>query len=68
VHDVEWPARDHRVPFMGDMELKNLLALVPAGIPMVWELSSSHRRTHIRQAKEVWDSLPPQPVASEPAA
>lgn len=57
VHDVEWPARDHRVPFMGDMGLEKLLPLVPDGIPLVWELSSSHRRSHIRRAKEAWDAM-----------
>jgi sugar phosphate isomerase/epimerase len=58
VHDVEWPHRDHRVPFMGDMELEKLLGLVPPGLPMVWELSSSRRRVHIRRAREVWDARP----------
>ncbi len=56
VHDVEWPERDHRVPFYGDMGLEKLLDLVSPDLPLVWELSSSRRRVHIRKAKEVWDA------------
>lgn len=56
VHDVEWPHRDHRVPFLGDSGLEKLLELVPRGLPMVWEMSPSRRRVHIRRAKEVWDA------------
>lgn len=57
VHDVEWPERDHRVPFMGDMGMEKLIPLLPAEVPMVWELSSSRRRVHIRRAREAWDAL-----------
>ena len=56
VHDVEWPDRDHRVPFYGDMGLEKLLDLVPEDKPLVWELSSSHRRVYIRMAKEAWEA------------
>lgn len=57
VHDVEWPAKDHRVPYYGDMDLGKLLAMVPGDLPLVWELSSSRRRVHIRKAKEIWDAM-----------
>jgi sugar phosphate isomerase/epimerase len=57
VHDVEWPERDHRVPFHGDMELARLLEIVPHHLPLVWELSLSRRRVHIRQGKKIWDEL-----------
>lgn len=66
VHDVEWPARDHRVPFYGDMDLGKLLDLVPANLPLVWELSSSRRKVHIRKAKEVWDARLSSTAASAP--
>lgn len=48
VHDVEWPARDHRVPLStGGVDFTRLLPLVPAGLPLVWELSPRPRREDI---------------------
>lgn len=65
VHDVEWPERDHRVPFHGDMELARLLGMVSHELPLVWELSLSRRRVHIRRAKEIWDEIFSSPPFSE---
>lgn len=55
VHDVEYPTRDHRVPFYGHMtNLIELINLVPAEKPLVWELSPGRRPTHIRSALKQW--------------
>lgn len=57
VHDVAWPAKDHRVPFTGgDVDYQKLLPLVPQNIPLVWELSPSQRKKDIVAQKTVWES------------
>lgn len=58
VHDVEWPARDHRVPLStGGVDLAKLLPLVPAGVPLVWELSPSQRSAQIVEALGKWRAV-----------
>lgn len=55
VHDVEWPARDHRVPFFGaTIDFKSLLAHFPDGTPLVWELSPTREASQIREALDRW--------------
>jgi sugar phosphate isomerase/epimerase len=50
VHDVEWPARDHRVPLStGGVDYPRLLPLLPPGVPLVWELSPSQPREGIME-------------------
>jgi sugar phosphate isomerase/epimerase len=60
VHDVEWPARDHRVPFAGTLDYAALLKFFPAGCPLVWELSHTRDADEIRQALERWRREFPQ--------
>lgn len=59
VHDVQWPARDHRVPFTGELEFKALLPHFPEGCPMTWELSPTRKAGEIREALTVWKHLFP---------
>jgi sugar phosphate isomerase/epimerase len=55
VHDVEWPAKDHRVPFTGGcVNFDKLLPLVPKGIPLVWELAPSQRRAVVAERIAEW--------------
>jgi sugar phosphate isomerase/epimerase len=55
VHDVEWPARDHRVPYTaGGVDFDKLIPLVPKGIPLVWELSQSQRRAQVEEKSAGW--------------
>jgi sugar phosphate isomerase/epimerase len=54
VHDVEWPARDHRVPFSGTLDYATLLGFFPAGCPLVWELSPTRDSAEIRNALARW--------------
>jgi len=56
VHDVEWPARDHRVPFSGTLEYAPLLEYFPAACPLVWELSPTRKAAEIRSALLRWKS------------
>ena len=54
LHDVEWPARDHRVPFGGMIDYASLLRFFPPSLPLVWELSSTRDAGEIRRALERW--------------
>jgi sugar phosphate isomerase/epimerase len=55
VHDVDWPAKDHRVPLStGGVAFDQLLPLVPAGIPLVWELSQSQKRSKVVEGLAAW--------------
>lgn len=54
VHDVEWPARDHRVPFSGELAYAELLKWFPEDCPLVWELSPTREAAEIRSALERW--------------
>jgi len=54
LHDVEWPARDHRVPFAGMIDYAPLLRNFPPALPLVWELSFTRDADEIRSALERW--------------
>jgi sugar phosphate isomerase/epimerase len=57
VHDVEWPDRDHRIPFTaGGVDFDTLLPLVPKGVPLVWELSPRQKRAHVAEGLSEWKS------------
>jgi sugar phosphate isomerase/epimerase len=56
VHDVEWPARDHRVPFSGTLDYAALLKFFPQDCPLVWELSPTRDAGEIRKALARWKS------------
>lgn len=55
VHDVEWPSRDHRVPFFGaTIAFDQLLSHFPKDGPLVWELSPTREAAQIREAHLRW--------------
>jgi sugar phosphate isomerase/epimerase len=54
IHDVQFPARDHRVPFSGMIDFEALVPSLPAEQPMVWELSSSASKDDIVAALTHW--------------
>jgi sugar phosphate isomerase/epimerase len=54
VHDVEWPARDHRVPFTGELDYQPLLDFFPENCPLIWELSPTRRSEEIRDCLKLW--------------
>ena len=60
VHDVEWPARDHRVPFSGTLDYAAILKYFPAGCPLTWELSPTREAVEIRDALVVWQTKFPE--------
>ena len=59
VHDVEWPARDHRVPFSGTLDYAAILRYFPPDCPLVWELSPTREDDDIRDALAVWKATFP---------
>jgi sugar phosphate isomerase/epimerase len=59
IHDVEWPARDHRTPFTGTLDYPSLLPFFPPNCPIIWELSPSRKTEEIKTALEVWKKIFP---------
>lgn len=60
VHDVQWPARDHRTPFSGSLDYAALLKFFPVDCPLIWELSPSREAAEIRQSLVRWQSEFPE--------
>ncbi|MES2995998.1 MAG: TIM barrel protein [Verrucomicrobiota bacterium] len=56
VHDVQWPARDHRTPFSGTLDYTTLLRHFPENCPLVWELSPTREKQEITAALARWKS------------
>jgi sugar phosphate isomerase/epimerase len=54
IHDVQFPARDHRVPFSGMIDFAALIPSLPVEPPLVWELSSSASKDDIVAALIHW--------------
>jgi sugar phosphate isomerase/epimerase len=66
VHDVQWPARDHRTPFTGSLDYESILPFFPKKCPLVWELSPTRESEEIRTALTVWKMKFPERSASLP--
>jgi sugar phosphate isomerase/epimerase len=64
VHDVIYPDRDHRIPLTGTVPFTELLPMVPAHAPLVWELAPSAQADAIRAALEKWRELFHQDVGN----
>jgi sugar phosphate isomerase/epimerase len=64
VHDVNYPDRDHRIPFTGTVPFKELFPLIPSHVPLVWELSPSAQPDAIRTALQKWHELFHQDVGN----
>ncbi len=55
VHDVQWPARDHRSPLSaGGVDFAKLLPIVPREVPLIWELSPSQKREQLLESLVAW--------------
>ncbi len=65
VHDVQWPARDHRTPFSGTLDYAAILRHFPAGCPLTWEMSPTRDEQEIREALAIWQARFPDRGASE---
>lgn len=54
LHDVEWPARDHRAPLTGGIDYATLVAHFPRRRWLVWELSPSVSRAELELSRRAW--------------
>ena len=54
LHDVIWPASDHRVPFHGSINYDALIPCFAPEKPLVWELNPRRKAEDIRQALPLW--------------
>ena len=54
VHDVQWPARDHRTPYTGTLDYSAILPFFPADAPLTWEISTTQKTAHIKDSLAVW--------------
>ncbi len=55
VQDCIWPAQDHQPPFAGDVDLVNLVPLLPENCAWVWEMSPRKTVEEIRRSVEIWE-------------
>jgi len=60
VHDVQYPHRDHRTPFTGELDFPDLLQWVDPSLPHTWELSPTRKSEEIKESLEVWKKAFPQ--------
>lgn len=60
VHDVQFPAQDHCVPFSGMLQFSRLVSLLPAKTPMVWELDPRVSKEQIMSALSRWKEAFPE--------
>ncbi|MGJ8698188.1 MAG: sugar phosphate isomerase/epimerase family protein [Verrucomicrobiaceae bacterium] len=60
VHDVQWPKRDHRVPFTGSLPYDQLLRHFRPEMPFTWELSPTRKTEQIETALDVWNRKYPE--------
>jgi sugar phosphate isomerase/epimerase len=54
VQDCIWPAQDHQPPFAGDVDLINLVPLLPRDCAWVWEMSPRKTADEIKRSVEIW--------------
>jgi len=59
LHDVQWPARDHRVPFSGSINYEELMPYFHEHMPLVWELAPSRKAEEIKVALQSWKETYP---------
>jgi len=54
LHDVTWPAQDHRAPFTGSIDYDKLVPLLPDNCLFVWEMGPRRTREEITTARAQW--------------
>lgn len=54
LHDVVWPAGDHRVPFLGSIDYDKLIPCFTPEKPLVWELNPRRKEEDIRRSLPIW--------------
>lgn len=62
LHDVQYPAKDHRVPFAGELDFQSLLEHVDPNKPLVWEISHSQKKEAIVESLTKWKKQFPERI------
>ncbi len=62
IHDVQWPDKDHRTPFAGEMDFDTLLPFLAPEMPHTWELSPTRTPDEVRDALKTWKERFPNRV------
>lgn len=68
LHDVQWPKKDHCIPFTGSLPYTELLKSFRPEMPFTWELSPGRRSENIVEALKAWKYYYPQTETWEPLA
>ena len=54
LHDTEWPGKDHRAPFTGNIDYDKLIPLIPNPCPLVWEMGPRRKANEIVESLVKW--------------
>jgi sugar phosphate isomerase/epimerase len=54
LHDTEWPGKDHRAPFTGNIDYDKLIPLIPKRTLLVWEMGPRRKSTEVAESLEKW--------------
>lgn len=61
LHDVAWPDKDHLLPLSTHgVDFTKLMPLVPHGIPLVWEVNPTIKRSHVLEHMQAWKTKFPR--------
>lgn len=59
VHDVLWPNDDHQPPFTGEVDFAGMAPLLPARIPVVFEINPAVEKEAVTKAWKLWQERYP---------
>ncbi len=54
LHDTQWPGRDHRAPFSGDIDYDPLISMLPRDTLFVFEMSPRRTIEEIVEGRDKW--------------
>jgi sugar phosphate isomerase/epimerase len=54
LHDTEWPGKDHRPPFTGNIDYDKLIPLIPNPTLLVWEMGPRRKAEEISESLAKW--------------
>ena len=54
LHDTEWPGKDHRPPFTGNIDYDKLVPLIPRQTLLVWEMGPRRKTAEVVESLEKW--------------
>jgi len=54
LHDTEWPGKDHRPPFTGNIDYDKLVPLIPKNCLLVWEMGPRRKTNEVVESLVKW--------------